>query len=178
MMSQIRKVWGGMLYYSLLYHFPSSTFPVFGRLCRKLRCAVCRFCFDSIGKNVNIERHAYWGFNQVSIGNESGIGVNFHLQNCRLTIGNNVMMGPNVRVIGGGHRFDRTDIPMGEQGDLPKSVLSIEDDVWIGDSVMILGKCRCIGEGAIIGASAVVTKDIPPYAIVAGNPARIIRFRK
>ena len=53
-MSQFRKVWGGMLYYSLLYHFPSSTFPVFGRLCRKLRGAVCRFCFDSIGKNVNI----------------------------------------------------------------------------------------------------------------------------
>lgn len=87
MMSQFKMVWG-ILYYSLLYHFPSSTFPVFGRLCRKLRCAVCRFCFDSIGKNVNIERHAYWGLNQVSIGNESGIGVNFHLQNCSLTIGN------------------------------------------------------------------------------------------
>jgi len=88
------------------------------------------------------------------------------------------MMGPNVKVIGGGHRFDRIDIPMGHQGNLPKSSLTIEDDVWIGDSVMILGKCHVIGHGSILGAGAVVTKDVPPYAIVAGNPARIVRFRK
>lgn len=93
-------------------------------------------------------------------------------------MGEHVMMASNVRIIGGGHRFDRTDVPMDAQGALKKSCLTIEDDVWIGDSVMILGKCRCIGKGAIIGASAVVTKDVPPYAIVAGNPARIIRFRK
>lgn len=169
---------GYFLYYSFFFHLPSSQFPIIGKICRSLRRKTCRYILDSIGKNVNIERHAYWGCNKVSIGDESGIGLNFHLQNCSLSIGNHVMMGPNVKVIGGGHRFDRIDIPMGHQGNLPKSSLTIEDDVWIGDSVMILGKCHVIGHGSILGAGAVVAKDVPPYAIVAGNPARIVRFRK
>ena len=54
-------------------------------------------------------------------------------------------------------------------------VLVIEDDVWIGHNVMILPGCKHVGRGAIIGAGAVVTKDVPAYAIVAGNPAVLIR---
>lgn len=171
--------WGGyFLYYSFFFHLPSSQFPLVGKICRLCRRWICRCFVDSVGKRVNIERRAYWGCNKISIGDGSGIGENFHLQNSNLTMGNNIMMASNVRVIGGGHRFDRTDIPMGHQGNLPKSSLTIEDDVWIGDSVMILGKCRRIGHGAILGAGAVVAKDVPPYAIVVGNPARIIRYRK
>lgn len=55
--------------------------------------------------------------------------------------------------------------------------LVIEDDVWIGHNVMILPGCKFVGRGAIIGAGAVVTRDVPPYAIVAGNPARKLRDR-
>ncbi|MFC1467972.1 CatB-related O-acetyltransferase [Verrucomicrobiota bacterium] len=55
--------------------------------------------------------------------------------------------------------------------------LYIGNDVWIGNRVTVLGKVRSIGNGAVIGAGSIVTKDIPPYAIVAGNPARIIRYR-
>lgn len=53
----------------------------------------------------------------------------------------------------------------------------IGNDVWIGHRAMILPKCRTIGDGAIVGAGAVVTKDVPPYAIVGGNPAKIIGYR-
>lgn len=53
----------------------------------------------------------------------------------------------------------------------------IGNDVWIGHRVMIMPKCRKIGDGAILGAGSVVTKDVPPYAIVAGNPAKIIGYR-
>ncbi|MBH0111348.1 CatB-related O-acetyltransferase [Novosphingobium sp. YJ-S2-02] len=56
-------------------------------------------------------------------------------------------------------------------------VLDIGDDVWIGHNVMILPGCKNIGRGAVVGAGAVVTKDVPAYAIVAGNPARKLRDR-
>lgn len=55
--------------------------------------------------------------------------------------------------------------------------LVIEDDVWIGHNAIILPGCKHIGRGAIIGASAVVTRDVPAYAVVAGNPARLLRNR-
>jgi maltose O-acetyltransferase len=85
------------------------------------------------------------------------------------------MVAPNVMVLGGGHKFDRIDIPIGQQGNLPKSKLDICDDVWIGNRVIILGNMMRIGTGAIIGAGAVATKPVPSNCIVAGNPARIIR---
>lgn len=59
----------------------------------------------------------------------------------------------------------------------PQKPLRIGNDVWIGNRVTILGKVSSIGNGAVIGAGSVVTKDVPPYAIVAGNPAKIIRYR-
>lgn len=67
---------------------------------------------------------------------------------------------------------------MCEQGSNPKTQLVIGDDVWIGNRVTILSNCHRIGTGAIIGACSVVTKDVPDYAIVAGNPAKVIRHRK
>lgn len=61
--------------------------------------------------------------------------------------------------------------------DVSRSKLIIGNDVWIGCNSVILSKCTSIGNGAIIGAGSIVTKDVPPYAIVAGNPAKIIRYR-
>lgn len=61
--------------------------------------------------------------------------------------------------------------------DVDRSELYIGNDVWIGYGVIILAKCKYIGNGAIIGAGSVVTHDVPPYTIVAGNPARIIKHR-
>ena len=55
--------------------------------------------------------------------------------------------------------------------------LTVGDDVWIGDSVIITARCRRIGLGSVIGAGSVVTKDVPDFAVVAGNPARLIKWR-
>ena len=75
------------------------------------------------------------------------------------------------------HAFDRTDIPMNQQGFTPEKPIVIEDDVWIGARVIILPGVH-IGTGAVVGAGAVVTKDVPDYAVVGGNPARILKMRK
>lgn len=87
------------------------------------------------------------------------------------------MIGPYCFIYTSNHCTKRTDIPMFRQGDsVPRPVI-ISDDVWIGARVTILPGVH-IGKGAIIGAGAVVTKDVPEYAVVGGNPAKIIKYRK
>ena len=85
-------------------------------------------------------------------------------------------MGTDVTIITRNHRFDRTDIPMMEQGFEEERPVYIGNDVWIGDRVLILPGVH-IGDGSIIAAGAVVTKDVPLYSIAAGVPARKIRDR-
>ena len=166
------------MYYLLAYHLPKSTFPILGKSFRKIRYFICKHLFKSIGENVNIENNAYIGNGaKISIGNRSGIGSKFYIQNTNLSIGNDVMMSEECLIIGGGHQNSRIDIPMIFQGNLPISDLEICNDVWIGSRVIILGKTKRIGTGAIIGAGSVVTKPVPDYAVVAGNPAKIIRYR-
>ena len=86
-------------------------------------------------------------------------------------------MGPEVIVYTTGHKFDRTDIPMMEQGSTEERPVSIGNDVWIGRRVMIMPGVT-IGDGCVIGAGAVVTKDIPPYNVAGGVPARVLKSRE
>lgn len=157
---------------------PSSICPFVGKLCNSIRHFCCSCFFDDINEKVKIERKAYFGVkNRIIIGNNSGFGENFHVQGADVEIGNFVMMGPNVTIIGRGHTFDSVDIPMIKQGITPKGKIIIEDDVWIGRGVTILPGCRHIGKGVIIGACSVVTKDVPQFEIWAGNPAHCIKKR-
>ena len=64
-----------------------------------------------------------------------------------------------------------------DQGFSKTRPITIGDDVWIGSRVIILGGVN-VGNGAVIGAGSVVTHDVPPYSVVGGNPARIIKSRK
>jgi maltose O-acetyltransferase len=133
--------------------------------------------FDSVGTDINVEKGAYFGDGRgIRIGSHSGIGVNCEIHG-PLLIGNDVMMGPEVIIITRNHEFSDLTTPMRLQGHLEDRQVTIGDDVWIGTRVIILPGVT-VGRGAIIGAGAVVTKDVPEYAIVAGNPARIIGNRK
>ena len=87
------------------------------------------------------------------------------------------MMGPEVYIYTQNHDFKRTDITMDKQGWSAEKPVVIEDDVWIGSRVTILPGVT-IGEGSIIGASSVVTKSCPPYSIVVGNLAVVVKSRK
>lgn len=91
-------------------------------------------------------------------------------------IGDSVLIGPQAVLLAGGkqHRVDRLDIPIKQQGNPPKQPLLIGRGAWIGANATVMAE---VGHDAIVGAGAVVTKPVPPLAIVAGNPARVLRMR-
>lgn len=90
-------------------------------------------------------------------------------------IGNNVMIAPNVVLVAFNHGFEDLDTPMVLQKNT-EAAITIHDDVWIASNCSI-GKGVVIGKGAIIGANSFVNKEVLPYSIVGGVPAKLIRFR-
>ena len=94
----------------------------------------------------------------------------------RVRLGNYVMCGPDVKIALGEHRFNVAGAPVIFSGrpDVPETV--IEDDVWIGARALIRSGVR-VGRGSVIAMGAVVVKDVEPYSIVAGIPARKIKDR-
>ena len=129
-----------------------------------------------MGVDMNVESEAQIGSGiNIQIVNHSGLGINCRI-NGPVRIGNHVMMDPDVMIIAWNHRFDRTDVPMGQQGEADPEPVVLENDVWIGARAILLPGVT-VGQGAIVGAGSVVTKSVPPYAKVAGNPARIFRSR-
>jgi len=171
-----RRFWY-CFYYCFAQHLPTSfryqPLGKFGKFCRALACSRL---FRACGQGVNVEHRAYFESGwEIEIGNYSGLGINCSVP-FDLKIGDDVMMGPEVLIIGDNHRFDDLTVPIRLQGNAQSRPVRIEDDVWIGARVTILPGLT-IGRGAVIGVGAVVTKDVPPYAICAGNPARVIRYR-
>ena len=162
------------LYYRFAFYLPAT-----GKYCNIggiFRRAFCKRIFKECGNNVNIERKAVFGSGKnVCIGDNSGIGLNACIPSNTI-IGANVMMGPNCHILARHHRFDRTDIPMRQQGYTDNKQTIIEDDVWIGRDVLMMPG-RIIKKGSIIGGGCVLTKDFPEYSIVGGNPSKLIRSR-
>ena len=108
------------------------------------------------------------------------IGDNFYLNaGCHLlgdiSFGDNVMIGPKTVIWSRDHGME-IGKPMKEQHHINKPIL-IGDDVWISANATIL-KGVNIGNGAVVGAGSVVTKDIPEFAIVVGNPAKVVKYRQ
>lgn len=141
------------------------------------RAFLVRHIFDEASSDINIEKNVFFGSGRgFKIGSRSGLGINARLQG-PLTIGDNVMMGPDVMVYTQNHNTDRTDIPMIEQGNSEKREVVIGNDVWIGARCIIMPGVK-IGDGSILAAASVITKDVPPYSVVGGVPAKLIKMRK
>lgn len=174
-MANLRRLFAFALYYGAARHLPgSSRAYAFGS--GHLRRLLARWMLDQVGQGANIEHGADFGTGVgIRLGARSGLGVN-----CRvggpLEIGEDVMMAPGVIILTQNHKFDDPDVPMIDQGYAPGEGVVIEDDVWLCTNAIILPGCR-IGKGSIVAAGAVVTKDVEPYAIVGGNPAKFIRWR-
>ena len=160
----------------MLYKMTAAWLPISQRagFAQKLRLFWAKR-IANCGKNVNIERGAFFTPG-LSIGDNSGVGIDCEVYG-PVTIGKNVMMGPEVVIYTSGHRTDRTDIPMMAQGSTEAEPVTVGNDVWIGRRVMIMPGVT-IGDGCVIGAGAVVTKNIPPYSVAGGVPAKVLKNRK
>ena len=172
-MRKVKLLFGRLLYLGAS-HLPES----FSRINigqKQIRAFCGKLILTKCGKNVNIEKGAAFP-SSVELGDHSGIGIRAQI-NGKAVIGKDVMMGPDVCIYAINHEIRRVDIPMNQQGFAPENPVFIGDDVWIGARAIILPGVR-IGTGAVIGAGAVVTKDVPDYAVVGGNPACILKMRK
>jgi acetyltransferase-like isoleucine patch superfamily enzyme len=111
----------------------------------------------------------------IVVGDYSFIGTNCTIYP-KVRIGTYCLMAPDVKIVGADHKYDLVGMPICFSGREPLPETVIGDDVWIGTSAIILAGVT-IGDGAIIAAGAVVTRDVPPFLIVGGNPAKPIKRR-
>ena len=122
------------------------------------------------GKNCFISRK-----NKITVGHRFYMGNFCHLS-ANATIGNDVIFASFVSLIGGDHKIDNINCPIRESGRDELKTIYIEDNVWIGHNAIIMHGVT-IKTGAVVAAGSVVTKDVPENAIVAGVPAKLIRYR-
>jgi acetyltransferase-like isoleucine patch superfamily enzyme len=143
---------------------------------------VLRPLFCSYGKGFIFDpEESHITYHTISVGEDVyiGPGANLISTESTITIGDKVMFGPRVTIMGGDHntsqigRFMRDVKDKRPEDDRP---VVIEDDVWVGTGAIIL-KGVTIGRGSIVAAGALVVKSIPPYSIVGGVPAKIIKWR-
>lgn len=138
-----------------------------------------------IGKNVGIGENTYIGpfveyagipYNpKIIIGDGTWVGKNCSIAAInKVQIGKHVLFAGHVHISDHSHGYEDISRPIGPQPLISKGPVIIEDDCWLGFSSEILSGVH-IGQHSIVAARAVVTKDVPPYSIVAGNPARIVK---
>lgn len=139
--------------------------------------------FADHGSHFNFDPDGIYSYETISVGHHVNLGTRPVLLATRshIRIGSHVMFGPNVTIRGGNHRFDVPGVYMDQVTDAMKRPeddlgVTIHDDVWVGGNATILHGVT-VGRGAVIGANALVTTDVPPYAIVGGVPAKIIGRR-
>ena len=165
------------IYYGFATYLPDSYSFFGGSFANRLRVGLCKRIFKECGSIQTINRKVRFGSGKnVVIGDGSGIGANTVIPSS-IIIGNNVILSRNCFILNRNHRFEDTKIPIVKQGFKEDKLTIIEDDCWIGmNSLLTPG--RHIRKGTIVGMGSVLTKDFLEYAIVGGNPATLIKYRK
>lgn len=166
-----------------IVRFLYSLFALFGKCLSSVRQFFQKMLFAQCGKKVKIGKKCSFVYKNVFIGNHVFIGSNAHIvpSRAKVIIGDHTMFASSVFVITGGHQTNIRGRFMDEITNDEKALsedkdVIFEGDNWIGTNAIIL-KGVTVGKGAVIAAGAVVTKDVPPYSIVGGVPAKVIRMR-
>lgn len=151
------------------------------KLLNRLHMLLLRPLFKSHGRNFKFDPKGVYSYSTISVGDDVfiGPGATMTASESSIELGSKIMFGPNVTLIGGDHSFSSVGkymFDVKEKAPDDDQPIVIEDDVWVGAGATILKGVR-IGEGAIVAASSLVLKDVPPYAIVGGIPAKVIKYR-
>ena len=165
-----------LLYHGFAKHLPSVDVPL-GRYAQQLRNHCARRLLKRCGRSVRVNPKVQFGS-----GTRVAVGSNCNLSERMwvigdLTLGDDVMIGPEVVFISYNHAYDDLDVPMRAQGATESKPIVVGNDVWIGMRALIMPGVR-LGNHSIVAAGSVVTKDVPEWGIVGGNPAKLIKFRK
>ena len=134
---------------------------------------------------IHISKHGFIGRGTIlsckngDIVLEKNVNIGFNSEvfsGSKVVIGENTLIAAYVYIIGGGHDYSSIDVPISEQ-EKPSHGIEIEKNCWIGAGAKVFDNVK-IGEDTVIGAGAVVTRDIPAFSIAAGVPARVAKSRK
>ena len=162
-----------VVYYGLARYLPRRTRPG-GEIGRRVRAACCAVLFADTGAWINVEPNVDFGNGRsVKLGNRSGIGKGSSIDG--LILGDHVMIGPELLTVSTTHQYDDGEGHRWERGSEEYAAPMVGSGTWIGARVTLLPGVK-IGKWCVIGAGAVVTRDVPDYAVAAGVPARVIRF--
>ena len=182
------KIWRGLnvLFKSFRAGWLSSQFARIGKRCMfevglKLNCPK----YISLGNDVILGKNGIltaWVTSgvvpEIIIGNDVNFGDDFHITAIHsIRIGNGVLLGKKVLITDNAHgdlTFENLNMLPKDRLLYSKGPVIIEDNVWIGEKASIMPNVK-IGKGAVVAANAVVTKDVPPYSLVAGVPAVLIK---
>ncbi|MDR6299817.1 acyltransferase [Mesonia maritima] len=163
-----------IIYYLIISKLPHSRFL---SVCAKIRVwyAARILKIMKFDKKSKLENNVYLSDGKgIEIGENCRINENVFIQEA--VIGDNVLIAPNVSILSVAHKHDNIQLPIIEQGNYPNQPPKIKDGVWLGRNVIVMPGVT-IGEGAIVGAGAVVTKNVEAYTIVGGVPAKFIKKR-
>lgn len=140
-----------------------------------------RGAFKRHGRNFIFDPDGLYSFATIEIGDDVfiGPGANLTATDAGIVIGNKVMFGPNVTILGGNHNtgeIGRFMFDVKEKRPEDDETVIVDDDVWVGAGATILKGVR-LGRGCIVAAGAIVTKSVPPYSIAGGLPAKVLKAR-
>ena len=139
---------------------------IVGSHSRIMKNSVIAICSHSIKSGITIGRNTYIGENN-----------NLRAADGMIFIGDNCMISQGVTIVTSNHLIAKNKLIAEQAWTSKKASIVIEDDVWIGANAVVLPDVT-IHKGAVVAAGSIVTKDVPEYAIVCGNPARIMKYRE
>lgn len=163
-----------VIYYIFIQNLPHSRYAeIFNRLRVFYTKKILKV--NKGGEKSRFEHKIYIGNTKnTAIGRFCQINENVFIQGAK--IGDYVMIAPHVSLLANMHKHERTDIPMARQGKNRGNPVIVEDDVWLGRNAVIMPGVQ-IGKGSIVAAGSVVTKNVDPYTVVGGVPAKFIKKR-